>query len=448
MMTECTEIDDGIIISDKNGETLNLRKELDSNASAEELIVCNNRILIENCRYDEVSLSCIDFKKGITIKKSYIGKIYSTTANFGRFDDITSLDLIDTSFTTLELSNCTFYRDVDITYCRANKSSVNIIELEDCRINGNLYVRNLVLDKNGKVSLNGRYTNVMGDVEFRDCIILCGVLDIRTKIKGELRFYGINYRYDTQHQYLSHPHQSSIEFHESDINQVRFFNSKINRVSAENTIIDNILQQNTIIEILQKDAPRLFRDAAIKNNDDVLSLKYNGDVYDRHLKETSIGIIKNLIDGIDGKSASTSVHKSPKPKVSQILFRAFIEPVVLLLCTIGSSERIMLWLNKYSNDFNRSWVRGVWFTMIVTLIFYFILNYCGMQSPYFIIDFKFEGFDKVLLGYINMIDITCWKDSENIFNLTPIGGVIMFFAKLFIVYGVWQTIYAFYKYKK
>lgn len=54
----------------------------------------------------------------------------------------------------------------------------------------------------------------------------------------------------------------------------------------------------------------------------------------------------------------------------------------------------------------------------------------------------------VLLGYLSILDIMEWTESKDVLELTSFGKVIMFFAKLFVTYGIWQTIYAFYKYKK
>ena len=117
-------------------------------------------------------------------------------------------------------------------------------------------------------------------------------------------------------------------------------------------------------------------------------------------------------------------------------------------CLTVSEEGLLLWLNKYSNNYNRSWFRGIKFTLTIALIAYFTLNYFGMQQPFFEIDWHFNGFGEVLVGYLSLLDIFNLIGSSTMFELTPIGKLLMFLFKIIIAYGEWQTIYAFYKYKK
>ena len=71
-----------------------------------------------------------------------------------------------------------------------------------------------------------------------------------------------------------------------------------------------------------------------------------------------------------------------------------------------------------------------------------------MEQPYFIFDIHFNGFGEVLVGYLSLLDIFNLIGSSTTFELTPIGKLLMFLFKIIIAYGEWQTIYAFYKYKK
>lgn len=420
---------------------IEFRRVLNKDDEVREQMICENCIVIENLCVSELFFDSIDFNGGISLRNSKIKKLTFYSCNFRRNIDDHVLNTFNLNIETLEFKDCSFD---GLVYIGSFNGMVKSIDFHSCRINNNVLFDTIKLAHDGKISIGADNVYIKGDCEFRKCTIVKGTIDIRANIEGELRFYLINKAYSDENSQLNKPYHSCLEFHAVNIRKIRFYESNIHSVSMHNTAVEDIYQQNTIIERLQSEALNSFRDAAIKNNDDVLTLKYTGDLYDRILKER---IVFNLRAAANKLFPDQSVANKAKIKFSRVIYK-ILEPLLLLICSLGSGERIMLWFNKYSNDFNRSWIRGVCFTMIVTLIFYFILNYCGMQSPYFIIDFRFEGFDKVLLGYINMIDITCWKDSENIFNLTPIGGVIMFFAKLFIVYGVWQTIYAFYKYKK
>ena len=93
-----------------------------------------------------------------------------------------------------------------------------------------------------------------------------------------------------------------------------------------------------------------------------------------------------------------------------------------------SGERFLLWLNKYSNDFNRSWTRGIIFTLLSTLVFYFIINYLGTNPQYFVIDFRFHNFDKVLEGYMSLLDIFNISNIDQPMQLTIWGKILLFIA--------------------
>ena len=187
------------------------------------------------------------------------------------------------------------------------------------------------------------------------------------------------------------------------------------------------------------DAASVFRTLAIKNNNEFLIQKYSAYVYDQRLKS---GLIKYRNNILLKKTNSLLI-------ISRKLFYKYIcEPIILLIFSSYSGERLLLWLNKYSNDYNRSWTRGVCFTAIIALIFYFILNYWGLTEPIFVVDWKFHNFKIVSEGYLNLIDIFELSKGDYIFPTNVIGKYIIFIARIFIVYGIYQTIYAFYKYKK
>lgn len=71
-----------------------------------------------------------------------------------------------------------------------------------------------------------------------------------------------------------------------------------------------------------------------------------------------------------------------------------------------------------------------------------------MQQQYFVIDWHFSGFGDVFVGYLSLLDIFNLIGDKPDFSLTPFGKLLMFMCKILIAYGEWQTIYAFYKYKK
>ena len=112
----------------------------------------------------------------------------------------------------------------------------------------------------------------------------------------------------------------------------------------------------------------------------------------------------------------------------------------------NASDLLMLWLNKLSNNHGLSWIRGVMFTAITCFVFYFI--FCLCQNDFFSKYFFWEN----LMRYFwlpNGIDdlISFLKSNSNIF-IGAIGVISYLLGKIFIAYGIFQTISAFRKFVK
>lgn len=434
---------DGILIFDGSGQlvpALNLRNLLFAEDLSEDQLCIGEHIVIKDYILEKIDISNITFKKGISFRNCRLSKISCFYSIFEPNDDGYSFGMFDTESEYIESTTCTFKGEA---FLAISNSQVKNIEFSDCSIDS-ISLRNIVLDIDGKIAFNGKKSEILSICEIKNCTVIKGVIDIRGVI-NEIKLYCINREYPSASEGGSSMPNLALEFNEADIKTLRFFNSNIYSIRANNTIVENVFQQNTRIEDLRDDALRLFRDAAIRNNDDILILKYTGEVYDRFLQNSSTQAIRKLADKI---SRNSNVYKKQRRSFVQLLFTSIREAMTLFICSLGSSERIVLWFHKYSNDFNRSWVRGLRFTLSVTLLFYFLLNYCGMEQQFFVIDFRFRGFDQVLLGYISLLDIAGWSNSSDLFKLTSIGKIILFISKLFITYGIWQTIYAFYKYKR
>jgi len=111
-----------------------------------------------------------------------------------------------------------------------------------------------------------------------------------------------------------------------------------------------------------------------------------------------------------------------------------------------TDDRIVLWLNKWSNNFGTSWVRGLKFTFIITLIFYLIFLLTISNQLYF--KFDIEGIGNWLKSFFEFLNITTWNYKPfGIENYTW-GYIVLFIGRMFISYGYYQTIQAFRKYGK
>lgn len=114
-------------------------------------------------------------------------------------------------------------------------------------------------------------------------------------------------------------------------------------------------------------------------------------------------------------------------------------------------DSALLWLNEYSNNFGTSWIRGICFTLIFSMFFFIILlivnSYLDSDYPLCLnIYYEPEKFSFTLNYFLKFVFNLGFNDKEIQSN----GWLYLIFiiAKIFISYGIYQTIQAFRKYGK
>ena len=109
-------------------------------------------------------------------------------------------------------------------------------------------------------------------------------------------------------------------------------------------------------------------------------------------------------------------------------------------------DRIILWLNKNSNSFGTDWVVGINFTLLIALISAMIIL---SMTPHIAFSFDMEGIENFIRTLVEILNITEWADIK-ILNKEPNTWqyILMFFSRIFIGYGYYQTIQAFRKFGK
>ena len=110
-------------------------------------------------------------------------------------------------------------------------------------------------------------------------------------------------------------------------------------------------------------------------------------------------------------------------------------------------DKIILWLNKNSNEFDTNWVVGVNFSMLVGCLTYFTIllsinsNIVFDESP--------KGISNFLTSLVDVFNITKWDNLEIIgVKLKGFSYLLLFIGRIFIGYGYYQTIQAFRKFGK
>lgn len=119
---------------------------------------------------------------------------------------------------------------------------------------------------------------------------------------------------------------------------------------------------------------------------------------------------------------------------------------VVFLYFYQESDRIILWLNKNSNSFGTDWVVGINFTLLIALISAMIIL---SMTPHIAFSFDMEGIENFIRTLVEILNITEWADIK-ILNKEPNTWqyILMFFSRIFIGYGYYQTIQAFRKFGK
>lgn len=118
---------------------------------------------------------------------------------------------------------------------------------------------------------------------------------------------------------------------------------------------------------------------------------------------------------------------------------------------IKDSDFYILMLNSKSNDFGRNWFKGVKFTFKVSVFFFLMMIMVNsfVSSKYslkFNLNDSFADTSKILSEYLKFTFSLGFGSEE--FQSNGYLYLIFIIAKIFIGYGIYQTITAFRKYGK
>lgn len=120
--------------------------------------------------------------------------------------------------------------------------------------------------------------------------------------------------------------------------------------------------------------------------------------------------------------------------------------------TTAPSEKILLLLNRLSTNHGIDWVRGIVFTFIVSVSFYSLYI---LSLPCKAFEWGWDGWasfriasNYVVTNYFNFLSL--FRDFSLLNDRCPywLSSGIDFIGRIFIAYGVYQTIQAFRKYGK
>ena len=402
---------------------------------------------------------CLDestFDKDVEI---HVGTSEQKRDYYCRFSDLTFngnvvidgiLDRYDSRiFPNIIVENCNFNKKLDIC-----NFFVKEISLKECNFNGAVRMVFNKYNKDSKLDFSSATINSFFFIDF-----VCADKDKPSMLLGEISFSKSLITKDAFILIRSINNEESIkragtlDFSYANIlGTVTVQDSKLDCIKLDkSTLIGDINIENVETEYDSRESIAKIKNEYFQRNDIVNLLFYKAKemkYYSEHL-DFKYKFITNIF------------HWFTKNWFYNTIGICFL-PILLLLSLlpIKSLEKVreytLLYLNRISNSFGMSWGQGVLFTCVTAWIFFVFINTWGMKSsPLFVWGWdRLDSFGDVWKYYLNMFYLLDFKEKfkdiltgESI-KLNPFGETLFFVSKIFVSYGIYQTISAFRKYGK
>jgi len=107
-------------------------------------------------------------------------------------------------------------------------------------------------------------------------------------------------------------------------------------------------------------------------------------------------------------------------------------------------NKVVLFFNNISNKYGTKWLRGVLFTALSAFFFLILILFFGSNSDIGSLDVWIKGY----IGTLNIFNFSDDVAGQEGVKLTALGTIIWFFSKIFVSYGIYQTVAAFRKHGK
>jgi len=337
---------------------------------------------------------------------------------------------------TVDFTNSVFEKDVDITEVTFEKK---------------VYFNNVTFL--GKVLFNNTKFNALADfwhTTFEEKVIF-----YKTDFNGTTVFSAATFKDNVLFTYSlfskvgifnSTDFEKGVDFSQSIISgTLNFFNIKLENFTAINRIFtkdtfdyDNFITQSGDIPIINKrETFRIIKSVLISNNNHVEAQKFQMFEIDTLHKELKLKR-KELLNIKAIKLLNNTLFLIKKWIFYLKSSIKFVTDLFFI-----NTELFLLFLNKISNKHGSSWSRGVFFTGLIAFIFYFFveLSYHGFCFE----KFSFQSLNvKTFLMFINPFHDF---DILSVKNSTKITYILDYTGRIFISYGIYQTVQAFRKYK-
>ncbi len=441
--------DEFILDSSKSNNFITLEDcTFNSNISLEDIIVEELRLI--KCRADKVDstfrLSNIEGKINISDSK-FISKVDFSNNKFNKNLNITAdfrelflhnsifndiLNIRESNIEKIDLSSCYFNKKLNIKESELGEINFSNSHFNDtAKITLNSYNDNFNLDYSFSIfnSLfiidsdsgkeKGDIINLKKEISFERSLISQDALILIRNVNSEDKEY-----------------KGTIDFNAANVlGTISLQSIKVEKIDLkDSTITGNINFEDVDFKEGNRKTYLKVKNELLKQNNKIDSLEYKSKELNHYLKE------------IDVKSKFyNNLYNSNKK--SDWILGVIMLPLLLFkaLCKKQSREVILLYINKLSNSFGQSWVRGVFFTLFIW-IFYFCL-YKIMGCYTFDIKYLNETLGEALSYFWLFGGLNELKDIKTMkFNISLLEIVPYILGKIFIAFGIYQTIAAFRKY--
>lgn len=409
------------------------------------------QMILDNVEFCSFNIQDLMFQKRVIIRSSKIEKIWINNCRFCESFSIMNYD--KEVIRDLKILNSHYYKDVNLIL--SCQTQIDILNVEDSYFKNDFNISGVQMSCNASnLFYIAERTKIDGSLSISNSTLF-ETVKISCKITKNLRIENVNYNVITK--ISKELFAGRVEIFDSDIGgTLSLKKCAFISFGVADSVIADFCEHEFYYKALLEDAARIIYCAPTINSDPVKKDKYQAELYERRFKDNIKDSLKSILNKIDNINNINNDNKTLK-KLKKKWWKSQLNSMTMFfasLLSLKSSEQLILFFNKYSNNYNRSWFRGIVFTNVVAVISYFLINYFGTEKQFFVIDWTFVGFGDVLLEYIRLIDVfglTNFNDNVNKdcgLSLNSLGTALLFVARIFIIYGCWQTIYAFYKYQK
>lgn len=385
----------------------------------------SNDLFIKDCKFHTVEFRDVEItSRHFHITTSEIESI-SITGSSNKANQISSLVLNNLKDTTLNLDfRLNNVGELHIIDCSFNKvimngNEINKLNFEEIYCSSYFQFWKNTLKESSNVKKSS-FDEFIGK---------------KSTYGAELKFEQVTFKDICRLELVPEKPISSLSFKECTFDKSIYFDdSHFYMLSIRGTFFKDIVSFNSTTVNTIKFRSVHFDKVAFFN-DFKIQLKTLTDL-------GTIRIIKNQLSKTDNK-------------IDYLQYNAIEQELLLKDKNTSINDKMLLRLNRKSNYFGNDWIRGVWFTIRMSIYGFAILliwnGFLNNSGYNYLISFNSKltnaSFQEILREWLKFtfsFDLRSYKNYES-------HGVLLFiffFFKIFIGYGVYQTIAAFRKHSK